>query len=141
MPGSRPAASSRCPSSPPRVSTTIPIRIDRLERFDLLILDDITYVSKDQAESSVLIRADQRPVTAMNSAKICFFFCAARSRLISPAQRTRQFGSCGMGKLGGIYRRLLIESRDSDISGEAIARKGKGSGEAMRTAGRLGTHR
>jgi DNA replication protein DnaC len=28
--------------------------IQRLERFDLLILDDITYVSKDQAESSVL---------------------------------------------------------------------------------------
>lgn len=28
--------------------------INRLERFDLLILDDITYVSKDQAESSVL---------------------------------------------------------------------------------------
>ncbi len=28
--------------------------IARLERFDLLILDDITYVSKDQAESSVL---------------------------------------------------------------------------------------
>jgi len=28
--------------------------ISRLERFDLLILDDITYVSKDQAETSVL---------------------------------------------------------------------------------------
>ena len=28
--------------------------IDRLDRFDLLILDDITYVSKDQAETSVL---------------------------------------------------------------------------------------
>jgi DNA replication protein DnaC len=28
--------------------------IQRLERFDLLVLDDITYVSKDQAESSVL---------------------------------------------------------------------------------------
>lgn len=28
--------------------------INRLERFDLLVLDDITYVSKDQAESSVL---------------------------------------------------------------------------------------
>ncbi|MGH8269471.1 MAG: IS21-like element helper ATPase IstB, partial [Steroidobacteraceae bacterium] len=28
--------------------------INRLERFDLLILDDITYVSKDQAETSVL---------------------------------------------------------------------------------------
>ena len=28
--------------------------INRLDRFDLLILDDLAYVSKDQAETSVL---------------------------------------------------------------------------------------
>ena len=29
-------------------------RINRLDRFDLLILDDLAYVTKDQAETSVL---------------------------------------------------------------------------------------
>jgi DNA replication protein DnaC len=37
-----------------RRELTLESAIQRLERFDLLILDDITYVSKDQAESSVL---------------------------------------------------------------------------------------
>ncbi|MGF6267229.1 DNA replication protein DnaC [Paraburkholderia youngii] len=41
--------------------------INRLDRFDLLILDDFAYVSKDQAETSVLFeligaRYERRPV-------------------------------------------------------------------------------
>lgn len=37
-----------------RGSRPVEATIHRLERFDLLILDDIAYVSKDQAETSVL---------------------------------------------------------------------------------------
>jgi DNA replication protein DnaC len=37
-----------------RRELTLEAAITRLDRFDLLILDDITYVSKDQAETSVL---------------------------------------------------------------------------------------
>jgi len=37
-----------------RRELTLEAAINRLDNFDLLILDDITYVSKDQAETSVL---------------------------------------------------------------------------------------
>jgi DNA replication protein DnaC len=38
--------------------------ITKLDKYQLLILDDIAYVTKDQAETSVmfeLVRADRRP--------------------------------------------------------------------------------
>ncbi len=37
-----------------RRELTLEAAIARLDRFDLLILDDLAYVSKDQAETSVL---------------------------------------------------------------------------------------
>ena len=37
--------------------------INRLDRFNLLILDDLAYVSKDQAETSVLFELITAPVT------------------------------------------------------------------------------
>ena len=34
----------------------LPAELNKLDRFDLLILDDISYVKKDQAETSVLCK-------------------------------------------------------------------------------------
>jgi len=36
--------------------------ITKLDKYQLLILDDIAYVTKDQAETSVSVRADRRPL-------------------------------------------------------------------------------
>jgi DNA replication protein len=37
-----------------RQELNLPNLLDKLDRFDLLILDDLSYVEKDQAETSVL---------------------------------------------------------------------------------------
>ena len=37
--------------------------INRLDRFDLLILDDLAYVTKDQAETSVLFKLISAPTS------------------------------------------------------------------------------
>ena len=42
--------------------------IAKLDKYHLLILDDLAYVTKDQAETSVIVRADQRPLrTTINA--------------------------------------------------------------------------
>jgi len=37
-----------------RQSLQLPSALDKLDRFDLIILDDLSYVRKDQTETSVL---------------------------------------------------------------------------------------
>jgi len=46
-----------------RRELTLESAINRLDNFDLLILDDITYVCKDQADLGA-VRVDQRPIRA-----------------------------------------------------------------------------
>ena len=43
-----------------RQSLQLAAAIAKLDRFDLLVLDDISSVSNDQAETSVLFRTDRR---------------------------------------------------------------------------------
>jgi DNA replication protein DnaC len=38
----------------------LPQELAKLDRFDLLILDDLSYVRRDQAETSCLVRIDIR---------------------------------------------------------------------------------
>jgi DNA replication protein DnaC len=49
-PRPRPQPSALCP----RRDLRLPQELAKLDRFDLLILDDLSYVRKDQAETSVL---------------------------------------------------------------------------------------
>ena len=42
----------------------LPQELAKLDRFDLLILDDLSYVRRDQAETSVLFELIQAPVPA-----------------------------------------------------------------------------
>ena len=51
--------------------------IQKLDRFDLLILDDFAYVSKDQAETSVLFGG---PPTAGVTVRILLLECRSESR-------------------------------------------------------------
>ena len=57
--------------------------------------------------------------------------CPARSGLVAPTQRARQFNSCRMGELG-VHRDLLVEDSNGDISREATKFISKISPEAMR---------
>ena len=61
--------------------------IERLDRYDLLILDDITYVSKDQAETSVLFPGG-RP---SSSAQVHLKVSVRRWRLDAPISICCQF--------------------------------------------------
>ncbi len=40
----------------------LPQELTKLDRFDLLILDDLSYVRRDQAETSVLFEAQSEPL-------------------------------------------------------------------------------
>jgi DNA replication protein DnaC len=51
-----------CNSSKSPVELALESAIAKLDRYDLLILDDIAYVTKDQAETSVLFELTEMTV-------------------------------------------------------------------------------
>ena len=61
LPGSVHAPASWCSACrPPRKNLQLPQALAKLDRYDLFILDDISYVRKDQAETGRAVRADRR---------------------------------------------------------------------------------
>jgi hypothetical protein len=106
-----------------RQALTLASAIEKFDKYHVLILDDLCYVRKDQAETSVLFeliatRYERRSliVTANNPFGEWTSVVATNNLLYTPAFRWRQPEPCflfvGSGAVGKSLWRPLFEARD-----------------------------